>query len=116
MRIQRFEDHDPVEPAGHTGFASRRLVNSKNGGDGTVSVTHASIRPYGAAVAHVHDHSVQIYVCLEGRLTVGDGEGERELERLSTVVFEAGSPHFVENRTSEPAAALVITAPELRRD
>jgi mannose-6-phosphate isomerase-like protein (cupin superfamily) len=115
MRFHRFDEHDEVEPAGHAGFTSRRLVNSTNGGDGSVSVTHASIAPGGTSTLHVHDHSVQIYVGLAGSVAVGDGHAEHELMELDVVVFEAGSPHFIENRTDETARALVITAPELKR-
>jgi quercetin dioxygenase-like cupin family protein len=115
MRFHGFEEHDAVAPTGHVGFASRRLVNSKNGGDGSVSVTHATIVPGGSSGTHSHDQSVQIYVGLAGVLTVGDGEVEHELAPLAAVVFEAGTPHFVENRSDQPASALVITAPELQR-
>lgn len=115
MEFHHFDDHEDVEPNGHVRFTSRRLVNSANGGDGSVSVTHATIAPGGTSDLHVHDGSVQIYVGLEGLLTVGDRETEHELGPLATVVFERGSPHFVENRSDETARALVITAPELRR-
>jgi len=115
MRFHRFEDHAAVAPRGHEGFSSKRLVNSANGGDGSVSITHATIAPGGTSGLHSHDGSVQIYVGLEGSLTVGDGETEYQLTPLATVVFEIGSPHFVENRGNTPARALVITAPELRR-
>lgn len=115
MQFHHFDEHDTVEPEGHVGFTSRRIVNSKNGGDGSVSVTHAFIAPGGISGPHSHDQSVQIYIGLQGLLTVGDGESEHELGPLSSVVFEIGSPHFVENRSGETASALVITAPELRR-
>src|SRR5690349_20902468 len=115
MRFHSFDDHDSVSPKGHVGFASRRLVSKANGGDGSVSVTHASIAPGGTSGLHSHETSVQIYVGLDGVLTVGDGETERELTPLASVVFEIGTPHFVENRSDRPATALVITAPELRR-
>lgn len=115
MQFHQFEDHEAVAPRGHEGFSSTRLVNSANGGDGSVSVTHTVIVPGGTSGLHSHDSSLQIYVGLEGSLTVGDGENEHELMPLATVVFEIGSPHFVENRGSAPARALVITAPELKR-
>jgi quercetin dioxygenase-like cupin family protein len=115
MQFHVFDDHATVEPQGHVGFTSRRLVNSQNGGDGSVSITHASIAPGGTSGLHSHDSSVQIYVGLEGSLTVGDGESEHQLTPLATVVFDIGSPHFVENRGDAPARALVITAPELSR-
>jgi quercetin dioxygenase-like cupin family protein len=115
MQFHRFEHHEVVEPTGHVGFKSRRLVNSKNGGDGSVSVTYASIVPGGTSGLHSHDQSVQIYVGLSGSLSVGDDQTEHELTPMAVVVFEAGSPHFVENRGDEMASALVITAPELNR-
>jgi len=115
MQFHAFDEHDEVSPKGHVGFTSRRLVNSTNGGDGSVSVTHAVIAPGGTTGLHSHDASVQIYVGLEGLLTVGDGETEHQLGPLSTVVFEIGTPHFVDNRGEAPGRVLVITAPELRR-
>lgn len=115
MKFHTLESLTPYEPKNHVGFVNRKMAGSAVGSDPAVSVTHATIEPGGTSTLHVHESSVQIYVGLTGVTVVGDGEREHELTSLSTVIFEKGTNHFVENRSSELATVLVITSPELAK-
>lgn len=114
MRVVSFDELAEYLPPGHDGVVNRLLLGRSNGGDGTVSVWHGRLDPGGHSDLHTHDDSLQIYVGLEGEMTVGDGERETTLVGLSTAVFQAGEPHFIENRSAGPAEVLVISIPGLR--
>lgn len=114
MRFTRFEDLDEYEPHGHQGVVNRLLVGNENFEIEAVSVWHGRLEPGGRSDLHVHASSIQIYVGISGEMIVGDGDREEKLLRLSTVVFDAGTNHFIENRSSEMAEVLVVSVPGLR--
>jgi quercetin dioxygenase-like cupin family protein len=113
MIFRDFEDLEEYLPPGHQGVANRLLVGrSRDDGD-QLSVWHGRFGPGGSSGRHVHEESLQIYVVLSGELTVGDGDDEAVLGPLGTSVIQAGSPHFIENRTTEDAEVLVVSLPAL---
>ncbi|MGH8872678.1 MAG: cupin domain-containing protein [Acidimicrobiia bacterium] len=114
MRFSRFEDLDEYRPQGHEGVVNRLLVGRDNLDIEAVSVWHGRLEPGGRSDLHVHDSSLQIYVGMSGEMVVGDGDREERLLRLSTVVFDAGTSHFIENRSNEVAEVLVVSVPALR--
>jgi quercetin dioxygenase-like cupin family protein len=115
MQLHEFDTLPEYQPKGHQGFTSRRLASRALGGDGSVSLSHATVAPGGHSNIHVHETSIQIYVGLSGTLVVGNGADEYPLAPLCTAIFEKGTDHFVENRSDEVATVLVITAPEPER-
>jgi quercetin dioxygenase-like cupin family protein len=114
VRFIRFEDLEEYQPLGHEGVVNRLLVGRDNLNVDSVSIWHGHLEPGGRSDLHVHDSSLQIYVGISGEMIVGDGEREETLVRLSTVVFEAGTTHFIENRSTERAEVLVVSVPGLR--
>lgn len=93
---------------------NRLLVGLENLGLSEVSIWHGRLDPGGRSDLHVHPESLQIYVGLSGVMIVGDGEREESLGKLATAVFEAGTSHFIENRSDQEAEVLVISVPGLR--
>lgn len=114
MRFALFEDHDEYEPHGHEGVVNRLLVGRENFDVEVVSVWHGRLEPGGRSDLHVHGSNLQIYVGVSGEMIVGDGDREETLVRLSTVVFDAGTSHFIENRSNDVAEVLVVSAPALK--
>ncbi|MDH3302342.1 MAG: cupin domain-containing protein [Acidimicrobiia bacterium] len=114
MQFADFDEHEEYTPAGHAGVVNRLLAGRENWDLGAVSIWHGRLEPGGHAEPHDHPGSVQLYVGLSGELTVGNGSQERTLRTLSTVLFDAGEPHFVENRSDDMAELLVISSPSLR--
>jgi quercetin dioxygenase-like cupin family protein len=114
VRFTLFEDLDEYEPHGHQGVVNRLLVGRENLDIEAVSVWHGRLEPGGRSDLHVHDSSLQIYVGITGEMIVGDGDRQEILLRLSTVVFDAGTNHFIENRSSDWAEVLVVSVPGLK--
>ncbi|MGH8913409.1 MAG: cupin domain-containing protein [Acidimicrobiia bacterium] len=114
MRFHTFDELAEYTPGGHEGVVNRLLVGRENLDVGGVSVWHGILEPGGRSELHSHPQSLQIYVGIAGEMVVGDGERDETLDRLATAVFEAGSDHFIENRTDRAAEVLVISVPGLR--
>ena len=90
------------------------LVGLQNLGIAQLSVWHGRLQPGGRSDLHIHPESVQVYVGLSGEMVVGDSEREEILDKLGSVVFDAGTSHFIENRSDQEAEVLVISSPGLR--
>lgn len=115
MHVVKFSTVEPYEPAGHFGVVNRMLAGRGEGAVEAVSVWHGLLDPGGGAETHVHEHSVQIYVCMAGSVEVEVPTGKTVLERGDTAILDPGEPHAVLNRyPNEPAELLVISSPALR--
>lgn len=114
MIFHRFDDLPTYVPGGHDGVVNRLMVGEESDGIGDVSVWHGLLEPGGHSDLHVHPTSRQIYVGLEGILTVDDGSTEVELGPLATVIFEANETHRIRNLSDADAEVLVISVPGLR--
>lgn len=112
--LRRFDDLDTYSPAGHRSVLNRLLVGQDLGDGGSVSIWHGLFEPGGRSERHRHEGSVQIYVGIRGSMVVAVGSEEVPLNPLDTVVIPMAEPHAIENRSSEPAEVLVISAPALR--
>jgi len=113
MRFHRFESLEEYLPSGHQGVVNRLLVGGGHGVE-EVSVWHGRLKPGGRSELHIHQSSRQVYIGVSGELTVGDGESEEVLLPMSTAIFDAGSEHFIENRSDNEAEVLVISVPGLK--
>jgi uncharacterized cupin superfamily protein len=114
VRFHRFDELDEYSPAGHEGVVNRLLVGADDGGEGAVSVWHGRLDPGGHSDVHTHPKSLQIYVGVSGEMVVGDGTEEHRLLPMATAIFPAATEHFIENRGTDVAEVLVISAPGLR--
>lgn len=114
MIVRDFAELEEYLPAGHHGVVNRLLAGRVRGDGGEVSIWHGRFEAGGSSGLHTHEESLQIYVGISGEMIVGDEEGESVLRRMGTAVITAGSPHFIENRTSVVAEVLVISVPALR--
>ena len=113
MRYHRFDDLEEYEPSDHEGVVNRLLVGRPDGVE-ELSVWHGRLLPGGRSELHIHEQSRQVYVGISGLMTVGDGEIEEILVPMATAIFDAGSRHFIENRSDDYAEVLVISVPGLR--
>jgi quercetin dioxygenase-like cupin family protein len=114
MMFRNFDDLEEYSPAGHTGVTNRLLAGTSRGDGDQVSIWHGRFEPGGSSEVHVHDDSLQIYVCLSGEMVVGDGSTESTIGPLDTSVIKASTPHFIENRSDLEAEVLVVSVPALR--
>lgn len=114
MRLQRFEDLDDYEPAGHEGVVNRLLLGEESGGNGELSIWHGRLAPGGRSEIHTHPESLQVYVGLSGEMVVGNEDEEHTLTPKATAVFPAGTRHFIDNRTDSVGEVLVVSVPGLR--
>lgn len=114
MIVRDFDDFEEYRPAGHHGVVNRLLVGRSTGDGDRVSIWHGRFEPGGSSGLHVHEHSLQIYVCLTGEMVVADGSTESMIGPLGTAVIPEATPHFIENRSDGDAEVLVISVPALR--
>ena len=114
MKYASFDELPEYEPTGHDGVINRLLVGAANWGVDVASIWHGNLAPGGHADLHIHPGSIQVYVGMSGTMIVGDGRREETLERLGTVMFDAGETHFIANRSDRDAEVLVVSVPGLR--
>lgn len=114
MHFYDFEALPEYTPSGHDGVVNRLLVGETSGGEGKLSIWHGRLDPGGHSEIHTHPESLQVYVGLSGAMVVGTGEEERTLVSKATVVFPAGTRHFIANRSDSVSEVLVISVPGLR--
>ena len=68
--------------------------------------------PPGYAVPpHVHEHDDEVFVILEGELTVAGPHGEARVGPGSSVELPRGIPHSFRNDTAAPVQLLVMALP-----
>lgn len=116
LRLIRFDQARPYRPSGHRGVINRLLAGLGEGGVSQVSVWHGQVEPGGGAEAHVHEHSLQIYVGMSGELVVSTGDGA-EGEALGpgdAILIPAGTAHDLKNNGETVATLLVVSSPALR--
>lgn len=75
-----------------------------------MSAKHVVPPGYGVP-PHVHEHDDEIFVMLEGELTVVGPQGETRIGPGARVELPRGIPHSFRNDTTAPAQVLVMALP-----
>jgi mannose-6-phosphate isomerase-like protein (cupin superfamily) len=111
LQLLRLEDLEQDEPAGHWGVASRFVERA---GD-RLTVQVCDMTPDGGAEPHVHDAQDQMFVVLEGALTVRGDSGEETVVGTDEALrIPAGAVHATLNGGQSTARYLVLTYPTAR--
>jgi uncharacterized cupin superfamily protein len=105
---------DPVfdEPREHPGFEARRARIGRQLGSEKLSMSLFDVPPGQAAYPyHFHLAEEEIVIVLQGRPSLRDAEGWRELEEGEALSFLTGErgAHQIANRTEETVRFLAIS-------
>jgi mannose-6-phosphate isomerase-like protein (cupin superfamily) len=106
MQLVRPDALEPDVPAGHWGMLSRFIER----GEG-LDVQVCEMAADGGAEPHVHDAQNQMFVVLEGTLTVRGGGDRIDVRAGEALRIPAGATHATVNGGSETTRYLVLTYP-----
>jgi quercetin dioxygenase-like cupin family protein len=111
MELVRISALAPSAPDGHWGVVSRLVEEA----EGRLRVQLCEMEPGGGAESHAHDAHDQMFVVLEGALTVRDADERMLVARGGEAVrIPAGTPHATVNGSDGPSRYLVLTYPAAR--
>ena len=107
MHVTRFEDAKPYETRGHFNMVGLRLQGYEASPAEKMWLGLSHFLPDGGAGSS--DSPLEkIYVCTEGAITIVTNTGEETLYPMDSCYLKGGERREIINRTTRPAAMLVI--------
>jgi mannose-6-phosphate isomerase-like protein (cupin superfamily) len=95
-------------PSGHRRVLARDLIRAPR----DIRVQLCEMSPDGGAEPHLHEDQDQMFLVIEGRLQVTDGDGRGvEVEAGQALSIPAGIEHGTTNDSDGVARYVVITCP-----
>jgi mannose-6-phosphate isomerase-like protein (cupin superfamily) len=110
MNVVRIEDAPTYRPAGHVDMRCLRLQGHETGPRGSLILNLCHLLPGGSTGLDASPVE-KIYVVVEGRVVISNGETEEELGPLDSCRVRAREPRLVENRTNQ-IATLLLSMPD----
>jgi mannose-6-phosphate isomerase-like protein (cupin superfamily) len=111
MELVRLGELERDTPVGHWGVGSRFVEQAGE----RLTVQLCEMATEGGAEPHAHKAQDQMFVVLDGALTVrGDGDGVIVVRGGEALRIPAGAVHATANRGGVPTSYLVLTYPAAR--
>ncbi|KRB48861.1 MAG: cupin domain-containing protein [Pseudomonadota bacterium] len=106
MNVIRLKDAPTYHPPGHVDMRCLRVQGKEAGPSDGLVMNLCHLLPGGSTGMDASPVE-KMYLVLEGRVTISNGETEVELDRWDSVRIAAHEPRLVENRTNVPATVLL---------
>ncbi len=102
-------------PFNHYGMTTQVIFNPDTGSK-HVNVTLSTIMPGEGSFDEVHENSDQIFIVVEGEMTVmANGQFIDKLNEGDALLVNSGDVHAIINKSNRVCSYVAITAPPLEK-
>ena len=108
MRLFRGAEATKVEPDGHFGGLSVSDVVPRDVGE-SFAVQLSYCPPGGGGEMHSHANDAQLFLVMQGELTLDTGDDQFTLRSQEGVLFEPGETHATLNESDADSVSIVVT-------